>query len=124
MDRRDERPRKTDAPHPSPRDADPPSRFLVLWLILASLLSLGGVAAFVLLFVRDMTVYWFILSPLIIIVYQFPAFVVFRIWKRKRGAMSDEEAAETVPAQDADDGARDAASKDGENGAPGAPAAG
>ena len=65
---------------------------LLLWLVLALLLSLGGVVAFILLFVRDMTVYWFILSPLIIIVYQFPALVVFRIWKRKREKSAAEDA--------------------------------
>ena len=51
---------------------------------LAALLSLAGIAGFIVLFARDMTVYWFILAPLILIVYQFPAFVVFRMWKRKR----------------------------------------
>jgi len=53
-------------------------------LALAALLSLAGVAGFIVLFARDMTIYWFILSPLILIVYQFPAFVMFRMWKRKR----------------------------------------
>ena len=53
-------------------------------LALAALLSLAGIAGFIVLFARDMTVYWFILSPLILIVYQFPAFVMFRMWKRKR----------------------------------------
>ena len=52
--------------------------------VLAALLSLAGIGGFVFLFARDMTVYWFILAPLILIVYQFPAFVVFRMWKRSR----------------------------------------
>jgi phosphotransferase system glucose/maltose/N-acetylglucosamine-specific IIC component len=52
--------------------------------VLAAILSLAGLAGFIVLFARDMSVYWFILSPLILIVYQFPAFVVFRMWKRKR----------------------------------------
>jgi hypothetical protein len=52
--------------------------------VLAAILSLAGIIGFIVLFARDMTVYWFILSPLILIVYQFPAFVVFRMWKRKR----------------------------------------
>ncbi len=52
--------------------------------VLAAFLSLAGIAGFIVLFARDMNVYWFILSPLILIVYQFPAFVVFRMWKRNR----------------------------------------
>ena len=111
---------------PEPRPlAGTESRFLFIWLVLASLLSLGGVAAFILLFVRDMTVYWFILSPLIIIVYQFPAFVVFRIWKRKRGkgAEPDEDAPEAPAPPHAADSGTDAAHGEG-NGMPGGPAQG
>jgi hypothetical protein len=74
----------TELQSPAAPAAGAKSRFLFIWLVLASLLSLAGVVAFILLFVRDMTIYWWILSPLIIIVYQFPAFVVFRIWKRKQ----------------------------------------
>jgi hypothetical protein len=111
-------------PHTNP-DASPESRLLFLWLVLASLLSLGGVLGFILLFVRDMTVYWFILSPLIIIVYQFPAFVVFRIWKRKRGrgAEPDETAPEAPAPPQAVDGGTDSVHGEG-NGMPGGPAQG
>ena len=56
----------------------------ILWRAAAAVLSLAGLAAFVLLFVRDMTIYWFILSPLIFAVYQIPAVIVFALWKRKR----------------------------------------
>lgn len=76
-------------------------------LALAALLSLAGIAGFIVLFARDMTVYWFILSPLILIVYQFPAFVVFRMWKRKRARA---QAPEIEEARDqGDDGGPDAA---------------
>jgi hypothetical protein len=88
-------------------------------LALAALLSLAGVAGFIVLFARDMTVYWFILSPLILIVYQFPAFVMFRMWKRKRArsrlTRGDEcrhraQAPEIEEARDqGDDGGPDAA---------------
>jgi len=94
--------------------------FRFLWLVLALLLSLGGVVAFILLFVRDMTVYWFILSPLIIIVYQFPAVVVFRIWKRKRGKSAAQDA---PPPTRAGEGEPQAA-EDEEDGTPAGPAKG
>jgi phosphotransferase system glucose/maltose/N-acetylglucosamine-specific IIC component len=75
----------------------PGGPFLILWPILASILSLAGIVGFVLLFVPRMTVWWFILSPLIIIVYQFPAFVVLRMWRRKRArAAASEEPEEQV----------------------------
>jgi phosphotransferase system glucose/maltose/N-acetylglucosamine-specific IIC component len=72
----------------------PGGPFLILWPILASILSLAGIVGFVLLFVPRMTVWWFILSPLIIIVYQFPAFVVLRMWRRKRARAAAPEAEE------------------------------
>lgn len=60
----------------------------------AALLSLAGLIGFIVLFARDMTVYWVILAPLILIVYQFPAFVVFRMWKRKRNRARSPEVEE------------------------------
>lgn len=52
-----------------------------VWLAGCVLLSLGGIAAFIWLFVPDMNVYYLILSPVILAVYQFPAVLVFRLWK-------------------------------------------
>jgi hypothetical protein len=79
--------------------------FLIVWPIVASLLSLAGVVAFVLLFVPRMTVFWFILSPLIIIVYQFPAFVVLRMWRREKARLDpvEEEEGEDAPGEAAAD---------------------
>ena len=57
-----------------------------LWLAVAVLFSLGGFAAFIRLFLREMNVYWFILSPIILAVYQFPAVVVYALWKKKKAA--------------------------------------
>ena len=50
---------------------------------LAAALSLGGLAAFLLIFVRDFSIYWLILSPVILAIYQFPAFLVFRIYRKR-----------------------------------------
>lgn len=51
---------------------------------LALALSLLGIAGFIFLFVRDFSIYWLILSPVIFVIYQFPAFVVFWLYKKKR----------------------------------------
>jgi predicted membrane protein len=51
---------------------------------LAIVLSLLGIAGFIFLFVRNLNIYWLILSPVIFVVYQFPAFVVFWRYKKKR----------------------------------------
>ena len=59
----------------------------------AVLFALAGLVAFALLFVRKMNVYWFILSPLILAIYQMPSVVLFWLWKRgrKRAAAESEE---------------------------------
>jgi uncharacterized membrane protein len=61
----------------------------VLWRTGAVFLSLAGFAGFVWLFAREMNVYWFILSPIIIAVYQIPAVVVYALWKKSRKAAKE-----------------------------------
>jgi hypothetical protein len=51
-------------------------------LVLAVILSLAGVGGFLFLFLRDFNVYWVILAPVILAVYQLPA--AFVLWLRKR----------------------------------------
>lgn len=72
-----------------------------LWLIAAAALSLAGIAAFVWLFALKINIYYFILSPVIIALYQTPAVLVFWLWKKRRagrprgrvsGAIADETA--------------------------------
>ena len=65
----------------------------------AVLFALGGGVAFVLLFVRSMNVYWFILSPLILAIYQMPAVVLFWLWKRAKKRRSAEPA-ESDPSEE------------------------
>ncbi len=52
-------------------------------LVASILLSLAGVAAFLWIFGRDFNVYWLILSPIIIVLYQLPAVTVFRLYRRR-----------------------------------------
>ncbi len=80
-----------------------------LWITMSVGLSLGGIAAFIFLFIRDFNVYWLILSPLILALYQFPAVFVFWLWKRKtrqealrasraaRGGIAEEQEKKSAP---------------------------
>jgi membrane protease YdiL (CAAX protease family) len=53
------------------------------------LLSAGGIAGFVVLFARDFNVYWLILAPIILALYQIPAVFVFWIYKRQKGLRAE-----------------------------------
>jgi len=55
-----------------------------IWLAGVILLSLAGLIGFYLLFVRDMNIYWLILSPMIIAIYEIPAVFLLYLWKKKR----------------------------------------
>ena len=70
-----------------------------IMLAVSILLSLGGIAGFILLFGRDMNVFWMILAPIILAVYQIPAVAVFYFWKRRkrRSQAGREEQEETDP---------------------------
>ncbi len=72
-----------------------------LWRAAALALAVCGLAGFILLFVRGMNVYWFILSPIILAVYEMPAVAVYAAWKRRRAkarAAAAEAAEEALPA--------------------------
>ena len=56
----------------------------VIWLVASILACLGGLAAFVFLFVLDFNVYWLILSPIIIAIYESPAAYFFWLYKKTR----------------------------------------
>ncbi|MGB2906309.1 MAG: hypothetical protein WBB73_04370 [Candidatus Aminicenantaceae bacterium] len=63
-------------------------------LLLGSILAaLGGVAAFIFLFVRDLNVYILILSPVILACYQIPAVALY--WLYKRTKQPEQEPEET-----------------------------
>ncbi len=47
-----------------------------------------------------MNVYWFILSPLILAIYQMPAVVLFWLWKRRKARRT---ATESEPPEDSED---------------------
>jgi Ca2+/Na+ antiporter len=60
------------------------------YLAASILLSLAGVAGFIYLFSRDFNVYWLILSPVIIALYQLPAVFVFWLYKRRNRQEGDD----------------------------------
>jgi hypothetical protein len=54
-------------------------------LLAASILaSIAGVAAFVFLFAPNFNIYWLILSPIILALYQTPAVFLYRLWKKRK----------------------------------------
>ncbi len=58
------------------------------YLVAAIVLALAGIGAFVWLSIRDFSIYWLILSPVIIAVYELPAFYAFWLYRKKRRASS------------------------------------
>ena len=57
-------------------------------LVLSIFLSLAGIAAYIYLFIPDFNIYWLILSPVIIVMYQTPAYLVFRKYKKHKNRES------------------------------------
>ncbi len=68
-------------------------------LVASILLSLAGVGAFLWIFGRDFNIYWLILSPIIIVLYQFPAVFVFRLYRQR---LAKAKKAEDRPAGEGD----------------------
>jgi hypothetical protein len=55
-------------------------------LIAAVVLGLAGIGGFVFLFARNFNIYWLILSPVIITLYELPAVYAFRLYRKRRAA--------------------------------------
>jgi len=55
-----------------------------LWLAGIFIASAAGIAGFIFLFVLDFNIYWLILSPIILALYQAPAVYLFWLWKKRR----------------------------------------
>jgi hypothetical protein len=61
----------------------------ILWLTSCVLLSLVGIAAFIFLFIPIINVFWFIVSPIILTMYQIPAVYLFSRWKKWKARSLD-----------------------------------
>ncbi len=67
--------------------------YIDLLLILSILASIGGIAAFLFLYLPDFNVFTLIVSPVIIACYQAPAVVIFGLYrklKKKHFGVPDE----------------------------------
>jgi Ca2+/Na+ antiporter len=62
-----------------------------VWLAIAIAAFVGGLAAFFFLFILDLNVYWLILSPVILVIYQIPAAYFFWLYKKTRLARMESE---------------------------------
>ncbi len=63
-------------------------------LVASVVLGLAGIGGFVWLFARDFNIYWLILSPVIITLYELPAVYAFRLYRKRRAAEQRGEAVE------------------------------
>ena len=61
-----------------------------LWLTACAVLSLVGIFAFIFLFVPIMNVFWFILSPIVLAMYQVPAVYLYWRWKKWKRRSDDQ----------------------------------
>ena len=61
------------------------------YLALSILFCLAGLGGFVFLFAKDFNIYWLILSPVIIALYQVPAVYFFWLYKRARRKGPEED---------------------------------
>jgi hypothetical protein len=60
-----------------------------IWLVMSIVAFLGGMTAFIVLFVLDFNIYWLILAPVILAIYQSPAAYFFWLYKKTRQAESE-----------------------------------
>lgn len=58
--------------------------------VLAVLFSLGGIAGFAFLFLRELNVFWLVVAPVIFAMYQIPAAVVWWWWKKRKRSRDDQ----------------------------------
>ena len=64
---------------------------LNLLLVSSILASLAGIALFIILFVPDFNIYWLIVSPIIIALYQAPAAFLFYLYRKTKHRRRIEE---------------------------------
>ena len=59
-----------------------------LLLFASVILSFGGIFGFVYLFLLDLTIYWIILAPVILALYELPAVYVYWLYRRRKARRS------------------------------------
>ena len=66
----------------------------LIWIAGCIFFSIGGLVAFILLFIPDFNVYWLILSPIILALYQAPAVLLYYLYKKRKRKLKDETSPE------------------------------
>ena len=73
-------------------------------LLTASILAaVAGITAFILLFIPDYNIYWFMLTPIILAFYIAPAAFLFRKYRRKMKEISDQGSGSETSKKDEND---------------------
>ena len=62
-----------------------------LWIFGSIVFSIGGFVAFFLLFIPDFNMYWLILAPVILVMYQAPAVLLFYFYKKRKKAIAGDK---------------------------------
>jgi Ca2+/Na+ antiporter len=65
-----------------------------LWITGSILFSIAGFVAFFLLFIPDFNIYWLILAPVILVMYQAPAVLLFYFYKKRKKKTEGEQSSE------------------------------
>ena len=52
--------------------------------VLAVVFSIGGIAGFAYLFLRELNVFWLVVAPIIFAMYQIPAAGLWWLWKKRK----------------------------------------
>lgn len=66
-------------------------KLYLYFLLFASILaSAGGIALFIVLFVPEFNIYWLIISPIIIALYQAPAAYLFYLYRKTKHRLQAE----------------------------------
>jgi predicted membrane protein len=68
--------------------------YLYLLLFASIMASIGGFALFAILFIPDFNIYWLIISPIILALYQAPAAYLFYLYRKTKHKI---QAAESEP---------------------------
>jgi len=68
-----------------------------LWITGSIVFSIAGFVAFFLLFIPDFNMYWLILSPVILVMYQAPAVLLFYFYKKRKKKIEEDNSLKGNP---------------------------
>lgn len=68
-----------------------------LWITGSIVFSIGGFVAFFLLFIPDFNMYILIIAPVIIVLYQAPAVLIFYFYKKRKKELEGDKSSKGNP---------------------------